>query len=53
MTPGLLISRDSKLKLHKTSITYPTPFNIENYKNYRKIYQKHYELKKNYISQTN
>jgi exonuclease III len=40
MTIGLLNSRNTKLSLHKTCITNPTVLNIQNYKNYRNLFQK-------------
>jgi hypothetical protein len=38
MTAGLLISRNTKNKLHKTALCYPLPVNVTKYKNYRNLY---------------
>jgi hypothetical protein len=38
MTAGLLISRTTKNKLHKTAICFPLPENVTKYKNYRNLY---------------
>ena len=38
MTQGLLVSRLSKIKLHKISIQSPSTMNIERYKKFRNIY---------------
>lgn len=38
MTKGLLVSRITKLNLHKISIQHPTQFNIHKYKKYRNIF---------------
>jgi hypothetical protein len=38
MTLGLLVSRNTKNKLHKTSITIPTVENIQRYKNFKSTY---------------
>ena len=38
MTSGLLVSRLTKLKLHKLSIHSPSQSNIDQYKRYRNIY---------------
>jgi len=40
MTQGLLVSRQTKLKLHKISIHTPSPVNIQSYKNFRNLYNK-------------
>jgi len=40
MTKGLLISRTTKLNLHKTSILDPSPHNILKYKTYRNLFNK-------------
>jgi len=49
MTTGILISRNSKLSLYKKSKINPTAFNIENYKNYRNIFNKTIRTAKNFI----
>ena len=38
MTQGLLVSRQSKIKLHKISIQSPNSSNIERYKKFRNLY---------------
>ena len=38
MTQGLLISRNTKNKLHKKAMADPTPLNIQNYKRFKSIY---------------
>ena len=40
MTTGLLISRKNKLNLHKIALTDNVPFNWQQYKTYRNIYNK-------------
>jgi len=40
MTRGLLISRATKLKLHKTSLLDPSPPNILKCKTYRNLFNK-------------
>ena len=40
MTPGLLISRKNKLKLHKIALTDNVPFNWQQYRTYRNVYNK-------------
>jgi signal recognition particle subunit SEC65 len=40
MTNGLLISRNTKKILHKSSIAFPTVANVQKYKNYKTIYQR-------------
>jgi hypothetical protein len=40
MTAGLLISRSTKNKLHKLSITDPSMANTQKYKNYKTIYSR-------------
>lgn len=40
MTKGLLISRSTKLSLHKHSILNPSPLNISKYRSYRNLYNK-------------
>ncbi len=40
ITQGILISRSTKLNLHKTSIISPTPENIAKYRTYRNLYNK-------------
>jgi len=40
MTRGLLISRNNKKLLHKSSIAFPTVENIQKYKNYKTLYQR-------------
>jgi hypothetical protein len=40
MTRGLLISRNNKKILHKSSIAFPTVENIQKYKNYKTVYQR-------------
>ncbi|MFN9959946.1 MAG: hypothetical protein ACK55I_43235, partial [bacterium] len=38
MTQGLLISRNTKNKLHKKAMADPNPHNIQNYKRFKTIY---------------
>ena len=38
LTPELLTSRNTKLTLHKLSLTHPTPENISNYKKHRNLF---------------
>ncbi len=38
MTAGLLISRTTKNMLHKTTLCYPLPVNVEKYETYRNLY---------------
>jgi hypothetical protein len=38
MTAGLLVSRTTKNKLHKTALCYPLPENVTKYKIYRNLY---------------
>ena len=40
MTPGLLVSRQTKIKLHKASIHNPSNENVSCYKKFRNIYNK-------------
>jgi hypothetical protein len=40
MTNGLLVSRNTKNVLHKTSIADPTDANIKKYKDFKTIYQR-------------
>ena len=40
MTPGLLISRSTKLKLHKIALTDNVPYNWSEYRKYRNIFNK-------------
>ena len=40
MTTGLLISRSNKLKLHKIALTDNAPYNWQQYRAYRNIYNK-------------
>jgi hypothetical protein len=40
MTRGILISRNTKKVLHKSSIAFPTAANVQKYKNYKTIYQR-------------
>jgi len=40
MTNGLLISRNTKKNLHKTSIADPSVTNVQKYKNYKSMYQR-------------
>jgi len=40
MTQGLLVSRITKLKLYKIQTANPSAINIDNYKNYRNLYNK-------------
>ena len=40
MTRGILISRNTKKALHKSSIAFPTAANVQKYKNYKTIYQR-------------
>ena len=40
MTAGLLVSRKTKLQLHKRSLVSPTDNNISKYRNYRNIYNR-------------
>ena len=40
MTNGLLISRNTKKILHRTSISDPSAANIQKYKNFKTIYQR-------------
>ena len=40
MTPGLLISRRTKIKLHKIALTDNVPFNWSQYRTYRNIFNK-------------
>jgi hypothetical protein len=52
MSAGLLISRNTKLQLLKTSIASPTLLNITNYKTYRNLFQKVLrEAKKKHITE--
>ncbi len=52
-TPGLLISRITKNKLHKNSIKDPTPLNITKYKNYRNIFNSTLRKSKKLYYETN
>ncbi len=38
LTPELLEARKLKLNLHKLALSDPSPFNIQNYKRHRNIY---------------
>ncbi len=38
MTPGLLVSKNHKGRLHKKALTHPTENNIAKYKSYRNLY---------------
>jgi hypothetical protein len=38
MTLGLLVSRNTKNKLHKISVANPTPDNIQKYKKFKAVY---------------
>ena len=40
MTPGLLISRKTKLRLARKSKKHPTPYNINKFREFRNIYNK-------------
>jgi len=40
MTKGLLVSRESKIKLHKLAVSVPTEVNINNYKNFKTTYHR-------------
>jgi hypothetical protein len=40
MTNGLLVSRNNKKILHKTSIAFPTAENVAKYKNFKTVYQR-------------
>ena len=40
MTGGLLVSRNTKNKLHKKSIAEPSEINVRNYKTYRNLFNK-------------
>jgi hypothetical protein len=40
MTRGLLISRNTRKTLHKSSVAFPTAENVQKYKNYKTIYQR-------------
>ena len=46
MTAGLLISRSNKLKLHKVALTDNVPFNWQQYRTYRNIFNKTVKLSK-------
>jgi hypothetical protein len=49
MTNGLLISRRTKSKLFKLSLSHPTVENIDNFKNFRNLYATLIRLSKNFI----
>jgi len=49
MTQGLLVSRQTKLKLHKISIHTPSPVNIQSYKNFRNLYNKILRASKKFV----
>ena len=53
MTMGLLISRTNKLKLHKVALTDNVPFNWQQYRTYRNIFNKTVKLSKKLHYQTN
>jgi len=40
MSGGLLISRGTKINLHKQCLAYPTPLSITLYKQFRNLYNK-------------
>ena len=46
MTTGLLISRNTKLKLHKVALTDNVQFNWQQYRTYRNIFNKTVKLSK-------
>ena len=46
MTTGLLISRSNKLKLHKIALTDNAPYNWQQYRAYRNIFNKVVKLSK-------
>ncbi len=49
MTRGLLVSRNTKKTLHKSSISSPSAENIAKYKNFKTTYQRVSGLLKNFI----
>ena len=53
MTMGLLISRTNKLKLHKVALTDNVPYNWQQYRTYRNIFNKTVKLSKKLHYQTN
>ena len=53
MTTGLLISRTTKLKLHKMALTDNVPFNWQQYRAYRNIFNKTVRLSKKFHYQSN
>ena len=53
MTTGLLISRSTKLKLHKVALTDNAPFNWIQYRTYRNIFNKTVKLSKKIHYQNN
>ena len=46
MTPGLLVSRTNKLKLHRVALTDNVPYNWQQYRTYRNIFNKMVKLSK-------
>ena len=49
---GLLISRTNKLKLHKVALTDNVPYNWQQYRTYRNIFNKTVKLSKKLHYQT-
>ena len=46
MTPGLLVSRNNKLKLHRVALTDNVPYNWQQYRTYRNISNKMVKISK-------